>query len=632
VSLYPLLRLELLRQRRQPMVMLSLVLVGVLGTPLAATQALERGDDLDIEDALSGEALRSTPRIQADATFAAWVTEADELELVEGPLDEGGELEPHEVIAHVTVDPDKRRIRVETGPRGPKVRNVIDRIKDIRDRHDSAARVEEAENIGVDLDALQPEVHIERHERADTKVSPWVLYGLPWLMTMLATTGTLYGAIDVLLSERLHHTAETILTSAATRRAIAIAKAMIVAMLGVGFAAASLGGLAAGQLLGLFPSLDPAPGPLVALGALGVAAVLAVQLSAIFLGVATFCEDHKSAGLVAGPMLMAPPVLATVAAFPGPSLSVWSACVPVTNILLVWRDALLGTLTPVGAVGVALVVAVQVGLSWRFTARRLADPDIVTGQATAEGRRKLGRYGPDALTTYALALASFWFIGVILQQLHLEIGLVLSQLSFVAIGLGAAAFFGMGRDRLRLRRPALVDLAFGVGIGLCTPALATGLMAVQELVFPGAQVFAERFGASLGLERPLWVTLLLFAVLPGLCEELLFRSALLGMLERDARPVPRVLLVAFLFALLHLSVFRLAPTMVLGVVAGWLTLRSRSVWPAVAFHVTHNAASFAVASSGALEVEPTTAAVAFVASVVVFGALATAVERRQRMA
>lgn len=612
------------------MVMLSLVLFGVVGTPLAATQALERGDDLDIEEALSGESLRSTPRIQADETFAAWVTEEDELELIEGPLDEGGELEPHEVIAHVSVDEEKRRIRVETGPRGPKVRNVIDRIKDIRDRHDAEARVEEAAKIGVDLDTLQPEVHIESHERADTKVSPWVLYGLPWLMTMLATTGTLYGAFDVLLSERLHHTAETLLTSAATRRAIAVAKAVIVAMLGIGFAASSLGGLAAGQVLGFFPSLDPAPGPLVALGALGVAVVLSVQLSAIFLGIATFCEDHKTAGLVAGPMLMAPPVLATVAAFPGPSLSVWSACVPVTNVLLVWRDALLGTLTPIGALGVALAVGVQVGLSWRFTARRLADPDIVTGQATAEGRRKLGRYGPDALTTYALALASFWFIGVILQQLHLELGLVLSQLSFVAIGLGAAAFFGMGRDRLRLRRPALVDVALGIGIGLCTPALAMALMAVQELVFPGAQVFAERFGAGLGLERSLWVTLLLFAVLPGLCEELLFRSALLGMLERDARPIPRVLLVAFLFALLHLSIFRLAPTMVLGVVAGWLTLRSRSVWPAVAFHATHNAASFTAASSGAEEVDPTAATVVFVASVVVFGALATAMERRQR--
>ncbi len=548
---------------------------------------------------------------------------------MEGPLDEGGELEPHEVIAHVSVDEEKRRIRVETGPRGPKVRNVVDRIKDVRDRHDTEARVEEAERIGVDLDALQPEVHVERHERADTEVSPWVLYGLPWRMTMLATTGTLYAAFDVLLSERLHHTAETLLTSAATRRAIAVAKAVIVALMGVSFAAASLVGLVGGQLLGLYPDLDPPPGPLVALGALGVAVVLSVQLSAMFLGIATFCEDHKAAGLVAGPLLMGPPILATVAAFPGPSLSVWSACVPVTNVLLVWRDAVLGTLTPVGALGVAAAVVVQVGLSWRFTARRLSDPDIVTGQATAEGRRELGRYGPDALTTYALALASFWFIGVILQQLHLELGLVLTQPSFVTIGLGAAAFFGMGWDRLRLGRPALVDVAIAVGVGLCTPALAMALMAVQELVFPGAQVFAESFGAELGLERPLWLTLLMFAALPGLCEELLFRSALLGMLERDARPVPRVLLVAFLFALLHLSVFRLAPTMVLGVVAGWLTLRSRSVWPAVAFHATHNAASLTVASSGAEEVDPTLTTVVFAASALLFGALAFAMERRQ---
>ena len=304
----------------------------------------------------------------------------------------------------------------------------------------------------------------------------------------------------------------------------------------------------------------------------------------------------------------------------------------VANVLLVWRDALLGTLTPSGALGVALLWAAQVSVAWQLTAQRLSDPDLVTGQATAEGRRALGRYGPDALTTYALALASFWFIGIILQTLHLETGLVLSQLSFVAIGLGAASYFGMAPERLRLRRPAFADVGLALGLGLCTPMLAGALFAAQELVFPGGQVLAERFEAGLGLDRPLWASLLLFAVLPGLCEELLFRSSLLGMLERDARPAQRVLLVAVLFGLMHLSIYRLLPTTVLGGVLGWVTLRTRSVWPAVALHVTHNGVTTAFSSTASQEPAAWMYAVALATSALGFSVLAYVLAHRPRTA
>ncbi len=598
-----LLRLEILRQRRQPLALVSLLLLGLVGTPLGAAQALHRGETMDLETDLMGD-LHTPPRVDADATFAAWVQDDDELVLSTGPLDVDGELTADEVVAEVSVDPERHEILVKTGPTSPKVNDTVRLVRRIRDRHDRQTRRAEAQRLGVDLDTLQPSVVVEAHQRENSALSPWVLYGLPWLLTMLITTGTLYGSFDVLLSERLHRTAETLLTSAATRRDLVLAKGIVVSALGLLIAIAALVGLGVATSLGAFPTLDPTPGIGLALGAAAASAVISMQLAAAFLGVATFCEDHKSAGLVAGPMLLAPPILASIAAFPGPSLNLWSAWVPITNVLLVYRDALLGTLTVPGAVGVALAVTVQAGLGWRFAARRMSDPDIVTGVATAEGRRAIGRFGPDAFTTYAVALALFWFVGIILQQLHLEMGLVLAQGSFVAVGLGAAAFFGMDRARLRLSPPRASDLSIGVLLGLCTPALAAAAMWAQELVLPGGQVFAQRFGTALmDTDRPLWLAVLLFAALPGACEELLFRSSLLGMLERDARPWPRVLLVALLFALLHLSVYRLLVTFMLGVVLGWVTLRTRSIWPAVALHITHNAA-LVFASSMLPEVSP----------------------------
>jgi len=82
--------------------------------------------------------------------------------------------------------------------------------------------------------------------------------------------------------------------------------------------------------------------------------------------------------------------------------------------------------------------------------------------------------------------------------------------------------------------------------------------------------------------------MLVFALLPALCEEIAFRGFILsGMLKRF-RPRTAVLLTSFLFALFHMNVFQILPAFFLGVVLGLLTIRSRSLLPAILFHFLHN--------------------------------------------
>jgi membrane protease YdiL (CAAX protease family) len=60
-------------------------------------------------------------------------------------------------------------------------------------------------------------------------------------------------------------------------------------------------------------------------------------------------------------------------------------------------------------------------------------------------------------------------------------------------------------------------------------------------------------------------------------------------MHRRFRPRNAILASAFLFGLYHLNVFLFLPTFGLGVVLGLLTVRSRSLGPAVLFHFLHNA-------------------------------------------
>jgi membrane protease YdiL (CAAX protease family) len=83
--------------------------------------------------------------------------------------------------------------------------------------------------------------------------------------------------------------------------------------------------------------------------------------------------------------------------------------------------------------------------------------------------------------------------------------------------------------------------------------------------------------------------LLAFALLPAVCEELAFRGFLLNGLLKRFRQRTAILLCSFLFALFHMNVFQFLPTFFLGVVLGLLTVRSKSVLPAMFFHLLYNA-------------------------------------------
>jgi len=85
------------------------------------------------------------------------------------------------------------------------------------------------------------------------------------------------------------------------------------------------------------------------------------------------------------------------------------------------------------------------------------------------------------------------------------------------------------------------------------------------------------------------LTMLVLAVIGPVLEEMLLRGTVLGALRSRFGPWPAIAVSAVAYALLHASLWSLLPFTVLGVALGWLAVRSRSLWPAVAAHVLYNA-------------------------------------------
>ena len=77
------------------------------------------------------------------------------------------------------------------------------------------------------------------------------------------------------------------------------------------------------------------------------------------------------------------------------------------------------------------------------------------------------------------------------------------------------------------------------------------------------------------------------AILPGLCEETLFRGAIQGTFEK--RGVWKgVIYAAVLFAVYHLNPWNFIPAIALGVLLGLVTVRTNSILPAMVCHVSNN--------------------------------------------
>lgn len=90
----------------------------------------------------------------------------------------------------------------------------------------------------------------------------------------------------------------------------------------------------------------------------------------------------------------------------------------------------------------------------------------------------------------------------------------------------------------------------------------------------------------------LMFNLVFLALIPAFCEELFFRGALMTVLQRLIKNKHLVVIVtAILFSAIHMQFFSFLSRFALGLVLGYATIYSGSLFPAIAAHFVNNAFS-----------------------------------------
>lgn len=211
-----------------------------------------------------------------------------------------------------------------------------------------------------------------------------------------------------------------------------------------------------------------------------------------------------------------------------------------------------------------------------------------------------------AVTAVGIAAMMFGSVSLALRSgLGLRAQIALGTLALALPAVAALLLRPAWWPSVRGARPiagATVGLSLLLGAALWVGS--AGLMEVQSLVVPPTPEYLDAFRAihqALAPSGPLdaLVSVLVIAVLPGVCEELVIRGVFLPSLARslgERRSAWLAILAsALLFAAIHLDGFRFLFTFVLGVVFGFLRLRTSSLWPSVLAHTCLNSLTFVVA-------------------------------------
>jgi membrane protease YdiL (CAAX protease family) len=119
-----------------------------------------------------------------------------------------------------------------------------------------------------------------------------------------------------------------------------------------------------------------------------------------------------------------------------------------------------------------------------------------------------------------------------------------------------------------------------------------------NMQFPFSESYMEFERAQLKLienylrgDHLILLTIFHIGVVPAVCEEVLFRGYILRNFERSMNVWVAILVSGLIFGLFHIRLTQFIPLALLGMLLAWMTIQTRSLWPAFVAHFVNNGGS-----------------------------------------
>ncbi|MBT6153270.1 MAG: CPBP family intramembrane metalloprotease [Planctomycetaceae bacterium] len=452
----------------------------------------------------------------------------------------------------------------------------------------------------------------------DISQSLWsVLF--PALLIIMSVTGAFYPAIDLAAGEKERGTMETLLICPASRTEIVIGKFLtimtfsmstaILNLLSMGLTGNYMMSAMGGGIFGQAGALAP-PSLTALMWVLVLLIPLAALFSALCLSLATFAKSSKEGQYYLTPLLMVTLGLTVFCLSPMIEITPFFSVLPIIGPALLLKELLSSqgsaeTLVYAIPVLVTSVIYSMLALWWAI--ELFSREDVLFRESE---RFELGLWLRHLLREkeatpsftegvvcivmiFFLQFASYKFLGQIDQDAPLQA--LKLQMMYLVVTVACPALFmavmltKSVRQTLRLRWPSGKMLGLAVLLPVALHPLSLELLASLEWFFPQLpSAVTAQLAALTDNNLPLWLVLLVFAVTPAVCEEVAFRGFIMSGFSHSNRKWLPIMLSALAFGLVHMIPQQVFNATLLGVVLGLIVYHSRSLVPAILFHLTYN--------------------------------------------
>ena len=478
---------------------------------------------------------------------------------------------------------------------------------------------------GLSLPVTEPvtkEIEISSGRSAGGTIASMI----PLALVLMTITGSVYPAIDLTAGERERGTLETLMAAPVPRMGILLAKFVAVVTVAVLTAILNLIGMTivmwVFQLDQMLPGGGLTPGIIFKVFLLLV--LFAAFFAACLLMVTSFARSFKEAQAYLVPIILLSLGPGLLSMSPSVELRGLTAVTPMMNILVLARDVMQGQVQ-IGAAAIAVISTLVYAFVALSIAARMFGADTILYSQQLSLSSLVTR--PKRVSMFVPVVSALLCLVLLLPINMVSIG-VLGRVgkaladNFAMFCLLMAAFTllsffvipsivaWMNRANFKssfgLNRPSIVFLFAAVVLGISlwpiVMLMVEGTYAIYGMV-AGEAASAERHEMLVKLSEEQVVRFrqvspaiiaLCFSLLPAFCEEWFFRGMLLRSLSREWKPWAAIFTTAMLFGVFHIlsnsaiSLDRFLPTMLIGILLGYIAWKSNSILPGFILHALHN--------------------------------------------
>ncbi len=490
--------------------------------------------------------------------------------------------------------------------------NVSDMLKDEIDAFARKKAEENAEAAGLNVTKMLYPVTTKMVNLSSGESAVGSILGgiIPFLLITSILLGSMYPAIDATAGEKERGTLETLLTLPIGNMELIMSKFLSVATLAVVsvFMNVVSMGFVAGYLYATISSFSEAANefhiesfiPAILISVVCIMA-FALLMSAVVMCVCAFAKSFKEANNYVTPLTLVVMLTGYIGLIPNVELDSATALIPVVNICLLMKNLLVFKYNFDLILLVLLSNIIYAFIAIWFLSKIYNSESILFGESMSGmklfERRKNLKKGTlpsiqDGMLILVVALLLLAYVGGIMSLKQPVVGAIVPQLFLGLLPILACVYIkGDAKKIFSLNVPHGKDIVGAVCLLLGAGSVSQLMLNLLEMWFPNSsQGVNEQFSVLLK-DVPFVPAVLLIALVPAVCEELMFRGYLFTAFRQKMNITKAILIVSVLFGISHLSLSRFLPTALIGTSLAYAAYKADSIVVSALMHFLNNAFS-----------------------------------------